>query len=361
MKSISSFFIILFISISLFSQKKEDIIAKINNEPIFRSELEKNKIAIIEQYLEISPSSANDPDFNKKALKMAFDKILSETLIKQEAEKLKIKITDREIDNGIKEIKLRFSIDSKGNKLSEEETNKYFLEELKRQNITYEELREKVRKDLMAQKLVNENIKGKITPPREEELKNFYNNLMSIINNKTEGLKLSQEDREDYTNIAEKLKEMFSERIRLRHILIKPITTSPQDKNLAMEKIKKIRERILKGEDFEEIAQNESQDNQSAINGGDIGYVIRGMLPKEIEEIAFKLCPGEISDIIESSFGYHIIQVTEKRISQKIKYEIIKDELSNILIQQSFAKELQKYLEDLRKKAKIEIFDENLK
>ncbi len=362
MRSLSKILTVLVLGcLCSYSQTKEDVVAKINGEAILRSELDKAESAIVEQYSELSPDFLTNSDSKKQIKKMAFDKIESETLIKQEAAKLNIKVSEREIDNGISEIKSRFSIDSKGNRLNEQQTEKYFMEELKRQNISFDEFRARIRKDLMARKLIDQTIKPKINPPNHEELKKFYDNLMLVVNGDTQSLKASKEEMEDYLNIANKLKEMFSERIRLRHILIKPQSQDLASKTKAFEKAKNIRQKLLKGEDFEEIAQKESEDKESAKRGGDIGYAIKGMLPEQMEKTAFSINPGEISDIIETPFGYHIIQVTEKKIAQKIKFELVKDDISNIMMQQKFADELQKYVEELKKKAKIEIFDPSLK
>lgn len=353
--------ILIFASIEAFSQSKEDVIAKINGETILRSDLEKAEKAITEQYAEISPDILASIQSKNNIKKMALDKIESETLIKQEAVKLNIKVSEREIDNGINEVKSRFSVDLKGNRLNEQQAEKYFFEELKKQNIRYEDFRSKIKKDLMARKLIDQVLKPKITQPSQEEIKKFFDNLMLVINNSTSSLKASKEEIEDYTNIANKMKEMFSERIRLRHILIKFQSSDILSKNKALEKVKSIRQRLIKGEDFEEVAEKESDDTESAKRGGDIGYVIKGMLPEELDRVAFSINPGDISDVIETTFGYHIIQVTEKKITQKIKFDAVKDDIANIIMQQKFADELQKYVDELKKKAKIEIFDSELK
>jgi len=350
-------FIFLFLT-SLSSEVKEDVIAKINGEAILRSDYENARIAITQQYSEISPDIVNN---STEIAKMALDKIESETLIKQEAAKLNIKVSEREMDNGVAEVKARFMVDSKGGKLSKEQAEKIFVEELKKQNMSYEEFRSKIKKDLMARKLIEQVIKPKVLPPEEQEIKKFYDNLMLVINNSTYSIKASKEEMEDYLNIAAKLKEMFSERVRIRHILIKPSAADISSKNEALNKAKSIRERLIKGEDFEELALKESNDAESAKRGGDVGYVIKGMLPEEMEKVAFAICPGEISEVIETPFGYHIIEVTEKKIEQKIKYDLVKDDIANIMMQQKFSIELQKYVEELKKKSRIEIFDSNLK
>ena len=108
-------------------------------------------------------------------------------------------------------------------------------------------------------------------------------------------------------------------------------------------------------------AQKYSQDPESAKKGGDLGYAMRGLLPKEIENKAFSLNVGETSGPVESKFGYHLIRLEEKRAPQKLKYDIVKDDLAQILAQSIFAKAMVEYLKDLRKDAKIEIFSADKK
>jgi parvulin-like peptidyl-prolyl isomerase len=360
MKIISSFILTFFIlSINTYSQTKEDIIAKVNGENVLRSELEKNKEEIMMNYLEINPDASSNPDFETQVTKDAFNKIVSEKLIKQEAEKQKIKVTEREIEEGINEVKSRFSIDRNGRKLTPEEREKFFMDELKKQGLTYEEFRSRIKKDLMARKLIEQTIKPTIKKPSEEEIKSFFSKVMEIVNS-TSDIKANSKN-EDYINIANKFKEIFGERIRLRHILIKFDNNDSISKSKALERAKSIRDRLLKGEDFEEVAVKESDDKESAKRGGDVGYVVKGMLPKNMEDVAFKLCPGEISDIIENDIGYHILQVSEKKIAEKIKYDLVKDDLENLIMQKNFADEVEKYVDLLKKNAKIEIYDSKLK
>ncbi len=100
--------------------------------------------------------------------------------------------------------------------------------------------------------------------------------------------------------------------VDISHILmqIKPSEGSFQK---AYEKIQKIREMLNQGANFAELAREYSEDPGSAARGGDLGFVSRGDLVKEFEEVAFSLKEGEISDIVQTQFGFHIIQLLERR------------------------------------------------
>jgi parvulin-like peptidyl-prolyl isomerase len=352
MKVISNL-LILFLSLNLYSQaKKEEVIAKVNGEPILSSEFNKNKEMLIEQYSSISPDFMSQKDSEKNINKMVMDKLISEALLRQKAQEMKIKIYERQIDDGIAEIKKRFPA-----KTSKEADDMLF-QELNKQNMTMSEFREKIKRDLMARKLVEDVIRSKVKDPKEEDIKKYYDTVLSIMNNKAKPENMKEEDFQEYTNVANKFKELISERLRLRHILIKPETNDIVGKNKALELANKVKSELDNGADFEDLAAKYSQDAQSASRGGDIGYVIKGMLPKELDDVVFKMCPGDISKPIETQFGYHIVRVDEKRIAQKLKYELAHDDIENIIRQNIFADEVDKYVNELRAKAKIEIFND---
>lgn len=355
MKIISNLFVFFSFSSLLFPQVRESIIAKINGEIIFRSDFEKTKTMIIEQYQELSPQILKEKDFESRVNKMAFNKIVGDTLIKQEAERRKKKVTDLEIDNAISEIKSRFKYDKNGNMLSDQEVEKAFNDDLVKRNMTFDDLKSEIQRQLIARKLIEEIVKPKIVKPTDEELKEFYNKILSVMNS------TNNTNVEDYyVNIAMKFKELFGERVRLYHIFVKFDNNDFISKNKAFEKINSIRNRINSIDDFEEIAQKESQDTESAKRGGDLGYIIKGMLPKNLEEKAFSINLGEISQPIESELGYHIIVVVEKKIATKPKYDLVKDDIANIIMNKKYAEEFEKYIEELKKQAKIEIFAQEL-
>ena len=107
------------------------------------------------------------------------------------------------------------------------------------------------------------------------------------------------------------------ERVHARHILIRvhgsAVPLKPGSEDLsdeqALDKAKAVIARVKGGEDFAKVAMAESDDNGAATNGGDLGWFGRGQMVPSVEDAAFKLEPGQISDPIKSQFGYHIVQV----------------------------------------------------
>lgn len=105
--------------------------------------------------------------------------------------------------------------------------------------------------------------------------------------------------------------------IAARHILVafrggrraSPYVTRSRDEAYAL--AQELRERILAGEDFAELAREHSDDRGSAREGGDLGEFTRGQMVKPFSDAAFALEPGGVSDVVESEFGFHIIQRTQ--------------------------------------------------
>ena len=109
------------------------------------------------------------------------------------------------------------------------------------------------------------------------------------------------------------------------------------------------------GEEFAVLAKEFSEGPSSA-NGGDLGNFRRGQMVKPFEEAVFTLRPGEVSDIVETEFGYHLIKVIDKKPETTIAYEDIKDRLEQHLKQEKVQREVSLYVEKLKEKAKVERF-----
>ncbi|MCC6589483.1 MAG: peptidylprolyl isomerase [Bryobacterales bacterium] len=118
------------------------------------------------------------------------------------------------------------------------------------------------------------------------------------------------------------------ERVKLRHILIKAeASASAEDKKKAREKAEGLLKQIKGGADFAELAKKNSEDPGSAPKGGDLDWVQRGQTVKPFEDAAFALKPKEISNVVETIFGYHIIQALEKENSRVKPFDEVKGDL----------------------------------
>lgn len=109
--------------------------------------------------------------------------------------------------------------------------------------------------------------------------------------------------------------------VRARHILIKYSPTDLVERNRAMERALEIRERLLNGGDFAALARQYSEDPMSSRRGGDLGWAPKGVFDKAFEEYCWQGEVGKISDIISTQFGFHIIQITDRHVSEAELYE----------------------------------------
>ena len=156
----------------------------------------------------------------------------------------------------------------------------------------------------------------------------------------------------------EKNPEKFKvdEVVRARHILIK-LDKSADDKakTAARKKLTDIKKLILSGEDFAELAKAHSQ-GPSGPRGGDLGYFKRGQMVKPFDEVAFKLAANEVSDIVETQFGYHLIKVVDHKLPESPKYDEAKDKTIKMMRNERIQKQVSDYIGKLREKATIETF-----
>jgi parvulin-like peptidyl-prolyl isomerase len=110
--------------------------------------------------------------------------------------------------------------------------------------------------------------------------------------------------------------------VRLKHILIRFAKDDPVDRQRALDLITELRQRIERGESFDALAREYSQDTSSASKGGDLGFVLRGTLEKTIEEYVWSAEVGALSPVLETSYGFHLVVVTSRHLSPADAYEL---------------------------------------
>ncbi|WP_300494393.1 peptidylprolyl isomerase [uncultured Methylophaga sp.] len=141
---------------------------------------------------------------------------------------------------------------------------------------------------------------------------------------------------------------------KARHILIK--TNELVTDEAAEKRLKQLRERILNGEDFAELAKAHSEDTGSAIDGGSLGWTSPGVMVPEFEEVMNGLAEGEMSEVFQSRFGWHLIQVDERR-EQNMADEFKRNKAREQIKQRKIEEELESWLRAMRDEAYIEYRD----
>jgi len=331
---------------SLFAQEKTVInktIAIVNGEAILLSELEKNVQPLIEQYKLLTPPGEQTTEKIRQLKKDVLNQMIDEKLLLQEAKKRKILVTKREIEEGVNEVKKRFPAPED------------FQTELKKQFLTKTDFEKRIQEQLMVIKFIDLEIKAKVPAPREEETKKIYEKIVNQIEGKKDP-KLTTEEENEIISLARFFERRTAERVRVRHILIRlEKKISLREKTAALNRIKEIQQRVKAGENFSELAQKYSEDPGSKEQGGDLGFFVHGDMVPEFEKVAFSLPVGEVSDIVETDFGYHLIKCEEKKAKSKLTYNEMKEELQEYLYRSKAEGIYQDFLKQLRSNATIKI------
>jgi peptidyl-prolyl cis-trans isomerase D len=131
------------------------------------------------------------------------------------------------------------------------------------------------------------------------------------------------------------------ERVHARHILIKTVDKSDAEKKQLLTKAQDLLKQVKNGGNFADIAQKSSEDTGSAAKGGDLGWVVRGQMLPEFEKSVFTLKPHEISDIVTTSVGYHIIQDLEREPARVKPFDEVKASLADDLRKQGVSEKMQ--------------------
>jgi peptidyl-prolyl cis-trans isomerase SurA len=264
-------FLFLMIVCTAYSQDVLDkIVAVVGSEFITQSELE-FQTNIYAAQKKISP---NTPGLQKQVL----DNLINEKLIYTQANLDSITVTEDEVNQRI-DYQIQLFEQQFGSKENVEKAYGMSIEKIKR------ELNDNIRKQLMIQKLQQKNF-GVVEASRRE-VEDFFDKFKDSLG-------------------------VIPEKVEIAHIFRNPKTSSA-----AKAKAKAFAEAILDsikhGSDFAAMAKKYSEDPGSAAHGGDLGFVKKGVFYPEFESAAFALNPGQISDVVESPVGFHIIQLIEKR------------------------------------------------
>lgn len=258
------------------------------------------------------------PDaINDRLKEQVIQKMVADELLFQEATKQGVKADSKKIETQMTSIKNRFQDETK------------YQEKLKEAGLTEEKLRNQIRRQVVIGELIKKEIAPQVnvTP---QDAKKFYDEN------------------------PEKFRK--PERVRAQHILMKVAKGDSEDKKAeAREKLKKLQKRILAGEDFSNLAREHSQ-GPSNVRGGDLGYFTKGQMVKPFEEVAFRLAPNEVSDIVETQFGYHLIKVLDHQPQSASPYEAVEKKLISVLFNEQLQEKLEPYVLTLREKAKVQVF-----
>jgi peptidyl-prolyl cis-trans isomerase C len=146
------------------------------------------------------------------------------------------------------------------------------------------------------------------------------------------------------------------ETVRASHILFSiPASATAEQKAAARTEAEGVLKRAKAGEDFAALAKQYSKDPGSAAVGGDLNFFPKEQMVPPFSAAAFAMKPGEISNLVETQFGLHIIKVTDRRAGRTVPLAEVSDRLSNFLKQRRQQELMQQYLQGLKAKYRVEI------
>ena len=272
----------------------EGIVAVIGDKAILKSEVE-------QQYLQLRSSDVRNSNLRCEVM----EELMFQKLLSHHAEVDSLEVTEDEVNDAIDQ-RIEYFISQIG---SEKKLEDYFNKTI---NQIREEFQTIFREQLLAQRMeskITSNLK--ITP---QDVLKFYN------------------------KIPEDSLPVFPEEIYLSQLVVYPLVDDSERERIE-KKLNGFKQRVENGEDFSFLASLYSDDPGSAKVGGDLGFVKKGKLVPKFESVAFRLQEGEMSDVVETKFGFHLIQMVKRRGQQfNIRHILIKPKISAKAIENAKSK-----------------------
>jgi peptidyl-prolyl cis-trans isomerase C len=264
-----------------------------------------------------APTSIWQPGPYKRLMREALDQLIEQEVLFQEAERRKVTASPAEAEKAVAVLREQFKKPGS------------FQHKLERGGFTEETYREYVRRQLSIRRVLDQEVAAGKIGVSDEEAHAFY---------------LSRPD-------------LFTEpeAIRVRHILV---STRPEASEAERRKARRTAEGLLaqarrKGADFAALATKHSQDPTAAA-GGDLGFITRGQMVPPFEAAAFALQPGELSPVVETIFGYHVIQAEERRAAVQVTEAEARETIRRKLFGEKTEALLKERIAALRAAARIE-------
>ncbi len=254
----------------------------------------------------------NMPKLEEKAL----DQAIGAKLLLDEAARLELPVTAKDVDAEVAKV------------VGQVGGEENYKKALAAQNITEDQFRRELEKGVRVNMLVNQAC-AHVADPTEAEVEAFYT-----------------AHRDEY---------VAPHQVLCQHILVKTEDGDlPEAKAAALDKIREIRERIMAGGDFAEEAKAHS-DCPSGRQGGSLGWFSRGMMVPEFDKAAFSMKKGEVSDVVATQFGYHLIYKADEKGGEKQTLVDVHDQIKDLLRHEARGRAMDAFVRELRDKARVEI------
>jgi peptidyl-prolyl cis-trans isomerase C len=288
------------------------VLARVNGESIERWELEQAVRTV-----EAQAGSAVPPDKRDQVLRGVLDELVAYHLLIQESQARKMAVPEADVIAQLKEVRGGFPDEQK------------FQQALAAQGLSLEQLRKKTRMTLQIVKIIDTEITPTIKVPDAEVSAFYKSNLARFAQGET---------------------------VHASHILLAvPQNAAPGLKQQAKAKAEQILKEVRGGGDFAKLARENSQDQGSAANGGDLGFFPKQQMDPAFEAAAFSTKPGAVSGVVETPFGFHVIKVHERRAPRTAPFAEVSDQIKEFLVAQQRDAMVLALVDQLKAKAKVEI------
>lgn len=294
----------LAIAVTVGMRRGTAVAATVNGEVIYASALSGEVTAIALQY-GIDVKSKEGEKQRGEITRVVLDQMIEQRLILREARRVNALATDAQIDAQLAEIKRNFPSEAD------------FQGALAQRGLTVNALRDRLRTNLTVQNLVGKVTSVSVT---DAEVEQYF-----------------RQHRSEYDQ---------PEQVRASHILLE----SDAEARFVLA-------RLRRGDKFEDLARQYSKDPGSKEQSGDLGFVGRGQLVGEFEKAAFTLRPGQVSGIVKTQFGYHLIKVTGRKDPQPANLAQVRDQIRAQLLSKKREAAFQAWLKRIKAQAKIKRFD----
>ena len=290
-----------------------DVLARVNGHTISRTDLE-NAVRQVEARV----GRSVPPQQRDEIFRGLLDELIGYQLLLEEGTRRKIVVADAKVDERVADIRKQFP------------TEEAFKQTLEQRQMTPDGMRTEARNSLQIDGLLENEFAahGAVTPQQVSEF---------------------------YTGNPDTFKQ--GERAKASHILIKiPRNPDPATREQARARAGEALAEIKGGKDFATVARERSEDPGSLNNGGDLGYFERGEMVGPFEDAIFSLPLNELSDPVETQFGYHIIIVADRQPERTIPLDEVRDRIQTFLTNESHERLTQDLVDSLKMKGKIEIY-----
>jgi peptidyl-prolyl cis-trans isomerase SurA len=311
MKKLTLF--LLFFTLFARAETVEKIVAIVNDEIITQQDLENYK-KHLQKGKFIDDLLATDKDNILKDRASLIDHMIDERIIDSEVKREDLSVTLEKVDQEIRKI-------AEGNHV----TKAQLAAEVKKEGIDFADYQQFIKQRLERQALVQKSISSKIKIT-EDEIQNYY--LSHYSGSSIRGYEYS-----------------------VAHILFLP---KGGDKEAAKKRAEAVLEKLNKGESFETLASQYSED-PNFTSGGYLGTFKSGEFQKELEAAVKNLAPGDHSNIVSSRLGYHIVKLLGKKITNDPEYEAKRKDIQNILYEKAFAQQFKFWIAQKRAESFVKI------